>query len=341
MAGKEALLYDKLSQNRVRCALCAHRCTIEDGRRGVCGVRENRDGTLYSTVYGRAISRDVDPIEKKPLFHFLPGTRAYSIATVGCNFTCLNCQNHTISQYPREHDGRILGEEISPHEIVAEAKELGCRSIAYTYTEPTIFFEYALETARLAHEEGLKNVFVSNGYMTAEASEILAPHLDGINIDLKGISDDFYHRVVGGNVRPVLHSIERWFQAGAWVEVTTLVIPGLNDRTKELRWTAEAIRGISPTIPWHISRFYPAYHLADVPPTPVATLEEAERIGTDVGLRYVYIGNVPGEGEDTRCPACGAAVVRRLGFMVKENLLQDGCCPSCGEAIEGRWFTAE
>ena len=341
MAEKEALLYDKLSQKRVRCALCAHRCTIEDGRRGICGVRMNQEGTLYSTVYGRAISRDVDPIEKKPLFHFFPGTRAYSIATVGCNFTCLNCQNHTISQYPHEHDGRILGEEISPHEMVAEAKELGCQSIAYTYTEPTIFFEYALETARLAHKEGLKNVFVSNGYMTAEASEMLAPYLDGINIDLKGISDDFYHRVVGGNLRPVLHSIEWWFQFGVWVEVTTLVIPGLNDGSEALRWTAEAIRGISPTIPWHISRFYPAYHLADVPPTPVATLEKAERIGTDVGLRYVYIGNVPGKGEDTRCPVCKAAVIRRLGFMVKENLLQEGRCPSCGEAIEGRWFTAD
>ena len=339
MTGKEALLYEKLDPKRVRCALCAHRCTIEDGQRGLCGVRENRGGTLYSTVYGRLISRDVDPIEKKPLFHFLPGTRAYSIATVGCNFTCLNCQNHTISQYPREHNGRILGEAFSPHEVVAEAKALGCQSIAYTYTEPTIFFEYALETARLAHEEGLKNVFVSNGYMTPEASEILAPHLDGINIDLKGVSDDFYHKIVGGNVRPVLHSIEYWFQISVWIEVTTLVIPGLNDDPEAIRWTAEAIRGVSPTIPWHISRFYPAYHLANVPPTPVATLEEAARIGADVGLRYVYIGNVPGEGEETRCPACGETAIRRLGFMVKANLLQEGCCPHCGEAIEGRWFT--
>jgi pyruvate formate lyase activating enzyme len=341
MAPKEALLYERLNEKRVRCALCSHRCTIEDGRRGLCAVRENREGTLYSMVYGRAISCDVDPIEKKPLFHFLPGTRAYSVATVGCNFTCQNCQNHTISQYPREHDGRILGEEISPREIVAEAKQLDCRSIAYTYTEPTIFFEYALETARLAHEEGLKNVFVSNGYMTPEASEILAPHLDGINIDLKGISDDFYHRIVGGSVQPVLHSIEQWFQIGAWVEVTTLVIPGLNDSPKELRWTAESIYGISPTIPWHISRFYPAYHLTDVPPTPVATLKEARKIGTDVGLRHVYIGNVPGEGEDTHCPACGQVVVRRLGFMVSENLLQEGHCPACNEAVEGRWITSE
>jgi len=334
----EAMFYERLAKDRVRCGLCSHRCLIESGKRGFCGVRENRDGTLYTLVYGRAVSRGVDPIEKKPLFHFLPGTRAYSIATVGCNFTCLNCQNHAISQFPREHGGRIIGEEFAPSEIVAEADRNGCESIAYTYTEPTVFFEYALDTARLAHDEGIRNVFVSNGYMSAEATQEILPFLDGINIDLKGISDDFYRRMAGGTLRPVLHSIERLVQAGVWVEVTTLLIPGANDSTESLRWIAEAINGISPRIPWHISRFFPAYKLADRPPTPVATLREAQRIGREVGLQYIYVGNVPGEGEDTYCPACGKPVLTRIGFSIRENHLQEGTCPFCGAVVDGVWF---
>jgi len=337
---KEAMLYEKIGGGRIRCALCAHRCLIKEGARGICRVRENRDGTLYTLVYGKTISQSVDPIEKKPLFHFLPGTRSYSIATVGCNFTCLNCQNHTISQYLRKQDGHIIGEDATPGEIVAAAKKSACKSIAYTYTEPTIFFEYAFDTACLAHEEGIRNVFVSNGYMTPEATEEILPYLDGINIDLKGISDDFYHDVVGGTLRPVLHSIERFFQAGVWVEVTTLIIPGMNDSSEALRWTAEAICGVSPTIPWHISRFYPAYRLTDRPPTPVATLQEAQRVGCEAGLHYVYMGNVPGEGEDTFCPVCGALVLKRIGFAIKENRLQEGCCPACGTEVDGVWFTS-
>jgi len=337
---REAMLYEKLGDGRVRCNLCAHRCVIAPGRRGICGVRENRDGTLYSLVYGKAISLAVDPIEKKPLFHFLPGSRAYSVATVGCNFHCLNCQNYAISQYPREHSGRIIGEDVSPSEIVADAIAHGCQTIAYTYTEPTVFFEYAYDTARLAHEKGLKNVFVSNGYMTEEAAEVIIPYLDGINIDLKGISDKFYHEVAGGNLRPVLDSIARFYRAGVWVEVTTLVIPGMNDSPEELRWTAEAIYGISPGIPWHISRFYPAYRLRELPPTPVETLQTAKRIGEEVGLRYIYLGNVPGEGEDTYCPQCGTRLIKRIGFAVKENRLQGGRCPKCGAQIEGVFLTA-
>ena len=337
----EALLYEKIGDGRVRCNLCAHRCVLASGARGLCNVRVNRDGTLYTTVYGRVVSRSVDPIEKKPLFHFLPGTRAYSIATVGCNFTCQFCQNHTISQYPREQEGRVLGEDVSPEAIVFRARESGCETIAYTYTEPTIFFEYALDTARLAHEEGLRNVFVSNGYMTPEAADMIIPYLDGINIDLKGISKEFYRDVVGGNLRPVLKSIERFSRAGVWTEVTTLLIPGLNDSTDELRWTAEAIYGISPLIPWHISRFFPAYRMTDIPPTPLEKLEEAERIGREVGLRYIYVGNVTGEGEDTRCPECGKVLIRRRGFLVRENLVHEGRCPECGAKIDGVWLDAE
>jgi len=335
---KEAMLYERIGDGRVRCNLCPHRCLIAEGERGFCRVRVNEGGRLYTAVYGRIVSQSIDPIEKKPLFHFLPGTRAYSVATMGCNFTCLYCQNHTISQYPREHDGQILGDEVSPGGIVAAAVESGCETIAYTYTEPTIFFEYALDTARLARTEGLRNVFVSNGYMTPEAIEAIAPYLDGINIDLKGISNDFYHKITGGDLRPVLHSIEQFFRAGVWVEVTTLLIPGLNDSPQALRWTAEAIRGVSPVIPWHISRFYPAYRMLDRPPTPVATLEEAQRIGEEAGLRYVYMGNVPGQGEDTHCPSCGEVVVKRRGFLVRTNSLQEGHCPSCGAEINGVWF---
>lgn len=338
---KEAILYDKIDGGRVRCMLCSHRCVLADGQRGLCNVRVNHGGTLYTTVYGRVVSRSVDPIEKKPLFHFLPGTSAYSIATVGCNFTCSFCQNYMISQYPREEDGRVLGEYASPEEIIGAAKESGCETIAYTYTEPTIFFEYALDTARLAREEELRNVFVSNGYMTPEAADTIIPYLDAINIDLKGISDDFYHDVVGGNVRPVLNSIEHFVRAGVWVEVTTLIIPGLNDTKEQLRWIAEAIRGISPAIPWHVSRFFPAYRMAEVPPTSREKLAEAVRIGREVGLLHVYMGNTPGHGEDTCCPQCGEVVIRRRGYLVRDNLLQDGVCPSCGTKIDGRWFGTE
>ncbi|MCD5416718.1 AmmeMemoRadiSam system radical SAM enzyme [Candidatus Bipolaricaulota bacterium] len=337
---KEAMLYERIGDGRVRCNLCMHRCLIANGEYGLCYVRVNRDGRLYSSVYGRVVSRSVEPIEKKPLFHFLPGTCAYSVATVGCNFTCLYCQNHMIAQYPREHGGRILGEEVSPREIVASAMDSGCKTIAYTYTEPTIFFEYAYETARLARAEGLNNVFVTNGYMTPEAIEEILPYLDGANIDLKGISTEGYREVTGGNLRPVLHTIERLSRAKIWVEVTTLIIPGMNDDPQALRWMAEAICGISPVIPWHISRFYPAYRMRHYPPTPIAALQEAERIGREVGLRYIYIGNVPGQGEETYCPACGDPVIRRRGFMAKENSLQDGCCPACGSEVEGFWFAA-
>jgi len=338
---KEAILYERLNDGRVRCHACAHRCTISPGERGICAVRENVDGKLVSLVYGRVIARDVDPIEKKPLFHFFPATRAYSIATVGCNFRCLNCQNHFISQYPREHGGRIMGDRVSPEEIVADAAASGCRSIAYTYTEPTVAIGFYLDVMRLAKEEGIANVWVSNGYFSAEAAELISPYLDGINIDLKGISSDFYREIAGGNLRPVINSIERILRAGVWVEVTTLVIPGRNDSPDQLRWTAEAIYGISPRIPWHISRFFPAHRLVDRPPTPISTLKLAYEIGRDVGLSYVYLGNVPGEGEVTRCPECGADLITRAGFLVRENRIRDGTCPDCGAEIDGVWFTGD
>jgi len=337
-AMSEAILYERLTDQRVRCHACSHCCIIAEGESGVCCVRRNVDGKLVSLVYERPVAQEVDPIEKKPLFHFYPGTRAYSVATVGCNFSCLNCQNSYISQYPREHEGRILGERVSSVQLVAAAKDSGSHTIAYTYTEPTIAIEYVLETMRLAKEEGLANVWVSNGYFTAETAELIVPYLDAANIDLKGISDRVYHDVVGGNVRPVLDTIERLHDAGVWVEVTTLVIPEVNDAHDELHWTAEAVVGISPRIPWHVSRFFPAHRMVDRPPTPVARLQEACRIGRDAGLRYVYLGNVPGEGETTLCPQCGAQVLLRSGYLIRENRLNEGACPECGEPIDGIWF---
>jgi len=291
-------------------------------------------------VYERVVARAIDPIEKKPLFHFYPGTLAYSIATVGCNFTCLHCQNHHLSQYPRIHEGHILGDRVPAHEIVRDAVESGCHSIAYTYTEPTIAIEYVLEVMAAAREAGLANVWVSNGYFTAEAASLIIPYLDAANIDLKGISEDMYHEVIGGNVRPVIDTIERLVEAGVWVEVTTLVIPQVNDSDDELRWTAEAIYGIRPTIPWHISRFFPAYRMSQALPTPTERLRTAGEIGRNVGLQFVYMGNLPGEGESTFCPACGALVIQRSGFRARQVLLNEGVCPTCGTAVPGVWFAA-
>ena len=339
MESHDAILYETLSDRRVRCHVCAHECTINPGGRGLCAVRENADGRLVSLVYGRVVARDADPIEKKPLFHFYPGTRAYSIATVGCNFRCLNCQNHFISQYPRDHGGRVIGDTVPAVQIVDDAVDAGCHSIAYTYSEPTVALEFVLDVMAYARERGLKNVWVTNGYFTAQAAHRIVPLLDAANVDLKSVSDETYHHVMGGNVRPVLDTIERLHQAGVWVEVTTLVIPSVNDTEPDLLWTAEAVVGVSARIPWHLSRFFPAHRLADCPPTPIRTLETGRQIGRSAGLQYVYIGNVPGEGEETVCPTCGHRVILRSGYCVHENRLQDGCCPSCGTAVDGVWFT--
>ncbi len=331
------MLYSRSSEHRVRCHVCAHTCTIEPGARGICAVRENVDGTLYSLVYGRLVARDVDPIEKKPLFHFLPGTTAYSVATVGCNFRCLYCQNHVISQYPRDHGGDLIGDFAEPQDVVADALSHRCRSIAYTYSEPTVAIEYVLDMMREASARGLANVWVSNGYFTRQTADEIIPLLGAANIDLKGITERVYHDIIGARLRPVLDSIERLHDAGVWVEVTTLLIPGINDSDDELQRTAQAICRISPAIPWHISRFFPAYRLNDRPPTPVERLERAARIGREAGLRFVYLGNLRGEGESTRCPSCGTLLIERDGYIVRSKHLRDGVCPACGEPVEGIW----
>ncbi|MBC7236208.1 MAG: AmmeMemoRadiSam system radical SAM enzyme [Chloroflexi bacterium] len=340
-ATHEALLYEKLDKERVHCFLCAHHCRIPDGKRGICQVRENRGGTLYSLVYGQLISEAVDPIEKKPLFHFYPGTTSFSIATVGCNFRCTFCQNADISQAPRDR-GLITGRYTPPERVVDGARRHGCRSIAYTYTEPTIFFEYAYDVCQKAHEAGIANVFVSNGYMTAETldyvtSENAAPLMDAANIDLKAFRDTFYREQCGARLQPVLDSLKRMKQRSVWVEVTTLVIPGLNDSDEELRDIARFVRNeLGADTPWHVSRFHPTYRLMDRPPTPASSVRRAREIGLEEGLHYVYVGNLFGdEGEHTYCPRCGVAVIRRLGYTILEHDIRHGACIHCGAPIHG------
>jgi pyruvate formate lyase activating enzyme len=332
---KEAMLYEKLPNDRVQCNLCAHRCLIADEKQGICQVRQNQAGTLYTLVYGTVIARHVDPVEKKPLFHFYPGSTAYSIATPGCNFRCRWCQNADISQMPREQDF-VVRDEVSPEEIVASALRTGCRSIAYTYTEPTIFFEYAYDTARLAHEAGLANLFVTNGYMTEEMLEIFDPYLDAANVDLKAFRDETYRKYVGARLQPVLDSMRKMKHLGVWLEVTTLVIPGINDDPAELRDAAHFVaEELGVETPWHISRFFPAYQMTGVPPTPALTLRQAQEIGREEGLRYIYVGNIPGE-DDTRCHQCDHLLIHRSDYRILESYAQaEGRCPNCGTPLAG------
>ena len=333
---KEAMLYEKLAENKVKCNLCAHRCIIAEGHVGVCHVRENGGGVLYTQVYGRTIARHVDPIEKKPLLHFYPGSTAYSVATPGCNFHCHWCQNADISQAPREQHV-LLGEQFSPEQIVDAAQRADCRSIAYTYTEPTIFFEYSYDTARLAREAGLANVYVTNGYMTGEMLDTMHPYLDAANVDLKGFRDEVYRRYIGARLQHVLDSLRKLKQLGIWVEVSTLIIAGINDDAQELQDAAYFVaEELGPETPWHLSRFTPAHEMADVAPTPIATLLEAQAFGREAGLRYVYVGNVPGEA-NTACDACGQPLIRRLGYEVVVNdVAPGGRCSECGTPIAGR-----
>jgi pyruvate formate lyase activating enzyme len=334
---KEAYLYEKQEHNRVRCFLCNHRCLIKDGDRGICGVRENHGGRLVSLVYERVIATHSDPIEKKPLFHFLPGSRSYSIATVGCNLRCRFCQNADISQMPVDHH-HVLGEKMTPETIVSEALRSGSATIAYTYTEPTIYFELALDTARMSVKEGLRNIFVSNGYMSKECLEEIHPDLHGANIDLKAFSDRFYKEQCGAKLDPVLKTLATLKELGVWLEVTTLLIPGLNDSAEELRMLSRYLADLDPNIPWHISRFHPTYKLLDVPSTPAETIHRARDIGYEAGLRYVYSGNLPGdEGEKTFCHHCGELLIDRIGFSVGRNRIQDHRCPKCRESIPGVW----
>jgi len=332
---KEALLYKKLEDQRVSCFLCAHHCQISDGQFGICKVRENQGGILYTHSYGKLVAENVDPIEKKPLFHFLPGSRSFSIAAAGCNFQCGFCQNWQISQVKEARGLGLRSNETRPGEVVRKARQSGSKSISYTYTEPTIFFEYALETGELAKKEGLYNVFVTNGFMTEETIEMAHPWLDAANIDLKSFSDDFYRKVCKGRLAPVLKSIETMKRLKIWIEVTTLVVPGQNDSEEEIRKIAEFLAGIDRSIPWHISRFYPQYQMEDVESTPIRTLQQAYKIGQESGLRYVYLGNVTGEGSNTYCHRCKRLLIERFGFSIRNSGVIEGKCPECRTPLDG------
>jgi pyruvate formate lyase activating enzyme len=339
---REAMLYQRLEDQRVRCYLCAHRCSIAPGHVGICRVRENRDGTLISLVYGRPLSQAVDPIEKKPLFHFYPGSPTYSIATAGCNFRCSFCQNSDISQMPRDQ-GQIWGQEATPEAVVAAAKRTRCRSLAYTYTEPTVFFEYSYDIARMAHSQGMANVYVTNGFMTREMLDTFQgveighpPLLDAANVDLKAFRDETYRQVCGGRLQPVLDSLKAMRELDVWIEITTLVVPGMNDDSAELANIAHFIAAeLGPEVPWHVSRFRPHYQMHDRGATPASTLRRAYELGREAGLRYVYVGNLPGNEEDTHCPACDRVVIGRMGFRITQYHLQAGTCGWCGAPVDG------
>jgi len=361
----EARFYEALPEGRVYCTLCPHDCRIREGGRGACGVRFNHGGRLYTLVYDKVVARAVEPVEKKPLFHFFPGSTAYSIATVGCNLRCSYCQNWEISQWPKEHLPKRLernvsgnedepicpqlaalgrsipGEHVTPQEIVAAAVKAGATTIAYTFTEPTIFFELAYDTAVLARSKGLKNMFVTNGFISEAPLREIATVLDAANVDLKFFNDESYRRISRVPREPILDAIRLYHELGVWLEVTTLVIPGVNDSQEELRQIADFIHSVGPEVPWHVSQFYPGYRMLDQPVTPVETLWRAMDTGRAAGLRYVYQGNVPGErGENTYCYHCGALLIDRYGFILRATHLRDGRCPDCGTAIDGIGMTA-
>lgn len=331
-----AMLWEKREGGSVRCRLCPWQCIIAEGKTGRCQVRRNVGGELVSLNYHRLCAANEDPIEKKPLFHFMPGSQSFSIACVGCNFQCEFCQNWQISQMART-EGRIAGQPLDPADIVHHAQHAGCRSISYTYTEPTIFYELAYDTGVLAHEAGLKNVFVSNGYVSIEALEKIEPYLDAINVDLKSFREDFYHRQCHARLEPVKDALRWLAQSRVWLEVTTLVIPGQNDSDEELGAIARFIaEDLGPQVPWHISRFHPDYQMTSTPGTPLSTIETALRLGKAAGLRYCYGGNVLGHAsENTYCPGCGHLLIQRSGFSIRKNEIVGGRCPGCGTTIDG------
>jgi pyruvate formate lyase activating enzyme len=332
------MLWERSASGIAICNLCSHRCRILPGKHGICGVRVNENGELYTNVYGRAVAEHIDPVEKKPLYHFLPSTSTYSIATAGCNFKCSFCQNWGISQASglRNVDIDRQGSAMQAHSIADHALKRNCKSVSFTYTEPTVFFEYAFNTAKFVRDAGLKNIFVSNGYMTPEFLQTIAPYLDACNIDLKSFRDDFYKKRCGASLAPVLDSLKSIKSMGIWLEVTTLVITGENDSDEELRDIAEFIaKELGKDTPWHVSRFFPQYMMTDRAATGVSSIERAVKIGREAGLFYVYAGNVDigrGYGQDTVCPGCGEVVIERFGYRAGGA---GGICGKCGMSISG------
>lgn len=331
-----ARLWKTLSGGKVQCRLCSHFCRIEEGLRGKCGVRVNMGGALFTLTYDRVAAMNIDPVEKKPLYHFLPGSRTFSFATMGCNLSCSFCQNYDLSQPPRRGSDPS-GQRATPEGLVAAALENGCESISYTYSEPTIFFELMQDTARLAVSKGLKNIMVSNGFQSPECLDELGPLIHAANIDLKGFRPEFYEKICGARLDPVKKNLVRMRGLGWWLEVTTLLIPGLNDDPAELRELAAFLFSeLGAETPWHISRFHPDADMRDRGATPLSSLEMARKIGREAGLHYVYVGNVPGdEHNSTFCPECGAKVIERNGFAVLGNKVKKGHCAACGRAVAG------
>jgi len=321
--------------NKVQCELCPHGCILRPGQRGDCGVRENIGGELKTLVYGIPCAVHIDPMEKKPLFHFLPASPVFSIATAGCNLRCRFCQNWTISQRTPEETNNY---DLPPEKLVAAAGRNGCRSIAYTYSEPIVFYEYMYDSSRLAHKAGMKNVMVTAGYINQKPLKELAPLIDAANVDLKG-DNDYYRTVCGGTLQPVLDTIILMREKGIWVEITNLIVPTLNDRPEKIKWLVSWVYdNLGPDVPLHFSRFHPMYKLRNLPPTPEQTLKRARQTALEKGLRYVYVGNLRWpEGEATYCPSCGKVVIRRSGYTVLDNHLKNGKCKFCGETIPGVW----
>ncbi|OGI15135.1 AmmeMemoRadiSam system radical SAM enzyme [Candidatus Micrarchaeota archaeon RBG_16_49_10] len=349
----KAKLFERLGKKTVKCTACSHYCKIPEGGTGICGIRKNAKGELHLLTYGKPLGLQVDPIEKKPLYHFLPGSEILSFGTYGCNFACDFCQNWPSSQAPRlikqssKSDEKTMStiekalqeiEDVPPEDIVKAAKAKKAPSIAYTYNEPTVFFEYALDVARLAKKSRIRNVFVSNGFMSKELMDKAEDFIDAINIDLKSFSEDFYLKVCRGRLKPVLENIKAFHEMGVWVELTTLVIPGKNDSDEELGKIAEFIAGVDRSMPWHISAFHPDFRMADVPATSMDTLLRAFNIGARAGLEHIYIGNVGGgDHQNTYCPKCEKIVIERAYPVYANSFLKDGRCHSCGEAIKGVW----
>ena len=340
---KECLNYQKLDAGILECQACSHFCRIKSGQLGICGIRQNIGGKLYLLVYGKAAAANIDPIEKKPLFHFLPGSLAYSFGTLGCNFRCGNCQNFDISQMfeskrkVEDYAQLAWGYPLTPEEIVEKARENNCQSVAYTYNEPTVFLEYALDTMKLARKRGLKNVWVSNGFMSEKTLDLVIPHLDAINVDIKSFDAEFYKLNCGARLKPVLENCKRLVKEKIWLEITTLVIPGLSDSEKMLRGLAKFIKTeLGDWVPWHLSAFSGAisWKLKAIPDTSVKTIEKAYKIGKEAGLQYVYAGNIRGSNlENTCCPHCGKTVIKRIGYQI-ERLDKQGRCSHCGRKVD-------
>ncbi len=341
MSSIKAWLSKPIEGAKVLCQACAHACRLGEGEYGECGVRMVEDGELQLLVYGRVAAANIDPVEKKPLYHFLPRTTTFSIGTVGCNFSCGFCQNHEISQYPRENNGEVVGRELPPEEVVRLALKNGCGSVSYTYNEPVIFFEYTYDCAKLAHEKGLKNIYVTSGYETRKAIDTIAPYLDAMNIDIKSFSEEFYENVCGAKLKPVLECVRYAYSKGIHIEITTLLILGQNDSDEEIREIARFIAGIDRSIPWHLSAFRPMYRMQDILGTPESTLIRAYMIAQEEGLEYVYIGNIGHEDyHSTYCPKCENRVIVRDGIMrdsTVNKLDEEGHCPYCGYTINGVW----